>query len=145
MTQSVHVVCSACGTVNRVPQDRLASGGRCGRCRETLLKDTPASVDGETLARHLQRDDLPLVVDFWAPWCGPCKMFAPVFEQSARRFAGRARFLKLDTQAYPEAAARFGIRSIPTLGLFQGGKEVTRQAGAMDATTFQRWLSERVG
>ncbi len=134
---SVHVVCPSCATVNRVPEGRLAAdfrAARCPRCGSPLFPGTPVDVTGEGLARHVERSDLPLVVDFWAAWCGPCRMMAPAFAEAAERLAGRARFLKVDVDAEQAAGSAFAIRSIPTMILFKGGREVARQSGALSAS-----------
>ncbi len=137
---SLHLVCPHCQAVNRLPTQRLAEQPTCGRCKATLFTGEPLAVNGAALEAHLSRSDLPLLVDFWTPWCGPCRMMAPAFAQAARQLEPHYRLLKLDTEAEPAMAARFGIRSIPTLALFRGGREVARQAGAMDAANLIRWL-----
>jgi thioredoxin 2 len=138
--ESLHLVCPHCQAVNRQPTQRLTEQPTCGRCKAALFTGEPLAVNSAALEAHLGRSDLPLLVDFWAPWCGPCHMMAPAFAQAARQLEPHYRLLKLDTEAEPAMAARFGIRSIPTLALFRGGREVARQAGAMDAANLIRWL-----
>ncbi|NLH80993.1 MAG: thiol reductase thioredoxin [Phyllobacteriaceae bacterium] len=144
----VHVVCPHCGTVNRLVREKLDTHwreARCPSCRAPLFSGEPLGVDGPTLARHAERSDLPLLVDFWAPWCGPCRMMAPAFHEAAGLLAPRVGLLKLDTEANPEAGARWGIRSIPTLVLLRHGREVARQSGALSAPQILRWVGEHLG
>ncbi|WP_455566284.1 thioredoxin TrxC [Oceanimonas smirnovii] len=136
------LVCPACSARNRVPAARLQQAPKCGKCKAEL---TPASVlelDGPALDRLLVNESLPLVLDFWAPWCGPCKMMAPIFEAAAGELAGRLRLAKLNTEEHQQAAARFGIRSIPTLIVFKNGKEIARQSGALPAGQLNQWLRQ---
>jgi thioredoxin 2 len=144
VTQNLHVVCPHCHTTNRVARERLADGATCGKCREALLPGEPFVLDAASFDRHVGATQLPLVVDFWAPWCGPCKMMAPAYEQVAARLAPRVQLAKLDTEAEPELAARFGIRSIPTLVVFRNGKEVARTSGALGAPQLTQWIESHV-
>jgi thioredoxin 2 len=139
MSNPLHLVCPACGGVNRVPAERLADGGRCGRCASVLVASAPLAVDEAGFERFLSRDHRPLLVDFWADWCGPCKMMAPAFQQAAGQLAPSVVSLKVNTEQAQHLSARMGIRSIPTLALFRQGREVARQAGAMDANSIVAW------
>jgi thioredoxin 2 len=141
MSDPVHVVCAACGAANRVPQARLAEEPRCGKCHGPLLDGSPVELTEQSFDHFVQRNDLPVVVDFWADWCGPCKMMAPVFSQAAREQRTRLRFAKLDTDANPGIAQRYAIRSIPSLVLFKSGAEADRAVGALDASRLRQWLS----
>lgn len=145
MTDGVHVVCPQCAKINRVPAERLGEGAKCGSCGNSLFSGKPAELNARLLDRHLARNDIPLVVDFWAPWCGPCHVMAPAFEQTAKRIEPRARFAKVDTEAYPQVAAQWGIRGIPTVIIFSGGHERARAAGAMDAGSLQSWVVQHLG
>ena len=140
MSESVHVVCPHCEAVNRVPRDRLGAGAKCGKCHTPLFSGAPLSLSEQGFARHIGRNDLPVVVDFWAPWCGPCRMMAPAFEEAARRLEPHARLVKVNTEQAQGLAAQLGIRSIPTLAVFRGGREVARTAGAMDAARLVAWV-----
>ncbi|MCG2586344.1 thioredoxin TrxC [Massilia sp. TS11] len=140
----MHFVCPACSATNRVPEARLADGPVCGRCGAELAPAEPIALTDATLPAYLAKSEQPVLIDFWAAWCGPCKMMAPQFAQAARQ-RGDVRFVKVDTDACPQASARFQIRSIPTLALFVGGREVGRVAGAMSAADLQRWLDTQLG
>jgi thioredoxin 2 len=140
-TDSVVVAaCPSCHSLVRIPREKLALKPVCPRCKASVLSGTPVELDAQSFERHALRATLPALVDFWAPWCGPCKMMAPVLDRMAGDWAQRLRVGKVNTDEQGELGARFGIRSIPTLILFQEGREVARQSGAMDPTTLRRWL-----
>jgi thioredoxin 2 len=140
-----HVVCPHCTSVNRIAAGRPAVSAKCGVCHKLLFTGHPVAVDAAAFEKHVARNDIPVVVDFWAEWCGPCKAMAPFYERVAAEMEPGMRFLKLDTDRAPEPSARYGIRAIPTLIVFRGGQEAARRAGAMDATGLRAWLAGAVG
>lgn len=144
MTEGLHVVCPHCDAVNRVPTPRLADGPVCGQCKGQLFAGEPVALTAANFDRHVGRTDLPVVVDFWAPWCGPCRAMAPAFAAATAELEPAVRFAKVDTESEPALAQRFGIRSIPTLALFRGGREIARQAGALDRGTLVRWIRQHL-
>lgn len=144
MTDTQHIVCPHCQTQNRVPAARLGDSPKCGHCHRALFEGHPVELHAGAFDRHLQNSDIPLVVDFWAPWCGPCQMMAPQYEQAAKRLEPRVRLGKVDTEAEQALGARFGIRSIPTLKIFHQGREIASQAGAMDANSIIRWVESNL-
>jgi thioredoxin 2 len=144
MSESLHVVCPHCDAVNRILATRLGEGPKCGKCHRLLFGGRPIELTGSNFQKHVTRNDIALLVDFWAPWCGPCKMMAPAFEQASRQLEPRVRLARVNTEAEQMLGAQFGIRSIPTLALFKGGHEVARQAGAMGASDILRWVGAKL-
>lgn len=137
--------CPHCHRMNRVPVDRLEAKPGCGHCHQPLFTAHPLTLGVDHFGAHADRSELPLLVDFWAPWCGPCLMMAPHFESAAATLEPHVRLAKVDTQAEPTLGQRYNIRSIPTLMLFKAGREIARQAGAMDAAGIVRWTRQHLG
>jgi thioredoxin 2 len=139
--QKMHLVCPHCNATNRVPSDKLQAELNCGKCHAALLQAHPDNLGEAAFKAQLAKSDLPLVVDFWAPWCGPCRAMAPAYEKVSQDLHGKARFVKVNTEDEQGLAAKFNIRSIPTLAVFAGGREIARQPGAMSAPDVARWVS----
>lgn len=143
-TETLHIVCPHCHTTNRVRTDQLNSAPDCGSCKAALFTGHPTALDEAAFDKHVGRNQIPVLVDFWAPWCGPCRMMAPAYEQAAKQLEPHIRVAKVDTEAVPALGARFNIRSIPTLALYVGGREVARQPGAMGAADIVRWVKSHL-
>ena len=141
MSGNEHVVCAHCGAINRLPAERTAAVAKCGQCTTPLFSGRPNDVSGDMLLRQMKRGSLPVVVDVWAPWCGPCRVMAPEYEKAAAALEPRARFLKLNSDNEQALASQFNIRGIPTMILFRNGREVDRVSGAMRAADITNWIS----
>ncbi len=137
----INIVCPNCLKTNRIPQKEHYTKANCGNCGYSLLETKPVDVDATAFAKHIQYNDIPVVVDFWAQWCGPCRMMAPAFAAAASRFPLKARFLKLNTEEQQQIAAQFGIRGIPTIIIFKKGREVARQSGALPEQQIVQWVA----
>ena len=139
MSETRHIVCGNCGRTNRLPAERASKDAGCGACHQPIFTGHPIEVDEEAFGRHLANNDIPLLVDVWAPWCGPCRAMAPMFERAAGMLEPKVRLLKLNSDKAPSVSSRLNITGIPTLLLMRGGREIARQAGAMDARSIVAW------
>jgi thioredoxin 2 len=142
MTAAVHVVCPHCDSINRIPNERLDETSLCGRCHKALFVRQPIHLDEKRFTLHISRTEIPILVDFWASWCGPCRAMAPVFEQAANTLEPRVRLAKVNTEEEPGLATRYGIRGIPTLILFRNERELARVSGAMDLARLLAWTQQ---
>ena len=144
MNETVHIVCQHCDAVNRIPSARLDDRPNCGKCHHTLFSGQPLKLTAAAFQKQIERTDIPLLVDFWASWCGPCQAMAPAFAKAAKQLEPHIRLAKVNTEEEQELAARFGIRSIPTLLLFRDGREAARQAGSMGEVDIIRWVQSHL-
>ena len=144
LNETLHLVCPHCHRTNRVPTMRVGEDPKCGVCRQPLLPGTPVDLTAANFRRHIEGSDMPVIVDFWAPWCGPCKMMAPAFAQAAEALKTRARLAKVNTEEETQLAGQYGIRSIPTLVAFKQGREVDRMSGALDADRLVAWIQRHL-
>jgi thioredoxin 2 len=142
-SESLIVACPNCNTLNRAPRDKLAAGGgKCGKCGSRLFAGHPVALNARSFETHAAKTDIPLLVDFWAPWCGPCRAMAPQFEKAATELEPQVRFAKVNTDEEQQLAGRFGIQGIPTMILFHQGREIARQSGLMDANRIGQWVQQ---
>jgi len=145
MADAKKLTCLECGSINRVPADKLLAGPKCGTCGKALVDGGVATLEPPALYKAEGNDQLPIVVDFWAPWCGPCRMMAPEFAKAAQALKGEVRFAKINTETFPAVSQKHGIRGIPLLIVFQNGREIARQAGAMPAAQIESFLRTKAG
>jgi len=144
MNDTKHIVCPSCNAINRVSDARMEAAPSCGKCHKPLFNQRPVILNSENFQKHINRNDIPVVVDFWAPWCGPCKMMAPAFEQASAELSPQVRLAKLNTEDEQNIGSHLNIRSIPTLVIFKNGREVARQAGAMGAADIKSWVGNHI-
>jgi len=143
MNEFTHIVCPHCNGTNRLPSQKLTQDAKCGRCKKPLFDTTPIALSTENISQHLEKNDIPVIIDFWAPWCGPCKIMGPNFEQAARSFKTKVRFAKVNTEDQNSLGTHFNIQSIPTLILFKNAKEIDRVSGALDTNSLIDWINSK--
>jgi len=144
MSDVKHIVCPSCNATNRIPSAKLSENPSCGKCHGALFTGKPVELNSNNYQQNINRNDVPVVVDFWAPWCGPCKSMAPAFEQASAELSPEVRLAKLNTEEEQTIAGHLNIRSIPTMVLFKNGREVTRQSGAMHAADIKAWVKNNI-
>ena len=144
MSQSKHIVCPFCNATNRIPENKLGQSPACGKCHKAIFTGKPVTLNSDNFQKFIRNNEIAVVVDFWAPWCGPCKMMAPAFEQVAAALSSKVSLAKVNTEDEQQIGAKFNIRSIPTMVIFRNGKEIARQSGAMNASDIQSWIANNV-
>ncbi len=144
MSDVKHIVCPSCHATNRIPSAKLSENPSCGKCHEALFTGLPVELNSINFQQHINRNDVPVVVDFWAPWCGPCKSMAPAFEQASAELSPEVRLAKLNTEDEQSIAGQLNIRSIPTMVLFKNGREVSRQSGALSVAEIKSWVKNNI-
>lgn len=144
MSEFTHIVCPYCNGTNRIPSGTVPNEAKCGRCKKSILDTKPIELNRDNFQQHLEKNDIPVLIDFWAPWCGPCKIMGPNFEKASSNFKAKVRFAKVNTEDQQSLGAHFNIRSIPTLVLFKNAKEIDRVSGALDANQLIEWLNKKI-